>query len=81
LTTALATRDLIGQAKGMLMVLLSLSEDGSWRLLVRLSQTTNRKVHDVAAALVAYLTRGTPLPDDVRDQLGGGLPSGGAANR
>lgn len=76
LTAAVASRDVIGQAKGMLMVLLTLPEDGAWHLLVRLSQTTNRKVHDVAVVLVAHLTQSTPLPADVRLQLSGALLGG-----
>lgn len=50
---ALAGRDVIGQAKGILMERYQLSDDQAFDLLIAASQHTNRKLHDVAADLVA----------------------------
>ncbi|MBT0567510.1 GAF and ANTAR domain-containing protein [Williamsia sp. CHRR-6] len=49
---ALTNRDIIGQAKGMLMERYSLSADEAFRLLARLSQDTNTKLVDVALQVV-----------------------------
>ncbi len=49
----LASRDLIGQAKGILMERHKLSADQAFALLSRLSQDLNRKVADVAADFTA----------------------------
>lgn len=46
-------RDVIGQAKGILMERHRLSADQAFDVLSRLSQDLNRKVHDVAADLAA----------------------------
>ena len=53
LDRAIASRDLIGQAKGMLMVTHQLDADAGFELLRRHSQNTNTKVHDLAAHLVS----------------------------
>jgi AmiR/NasT family two-component response regulator len=42
----------IEQAKGILMGQHRCSAEDAFRILVRLSQDTNRKLHDVAEALV-----------------------------
>lgn len=47
----LTHRDLIGQAKGILMERYEISGERAFLLLTRLSQNTNRKLHDVAAEL------------------------------
>lgn len=52
LTRALATRDLIGQATGILMERYKITGDQAFRLMVRVSQDTNRKLRDVADQLV-----------------------------
>ncbi|MFG1673793.1 GAF and ANTAR domain-containing protein [Micromonospora sp. NPDC049282] len=52
LTQALGTRDLIGQAKGILMERHRLTGEQSFRLLVVSSQHTNTKLLDVARHLV-----------------------------
>lgn len=52
LTLALGSRDLIGQAKGILMERYKITGDQSFRLLVQVSQDTNRKLRDVADFLV-----------------------------
>jgi GAF domain-containing protein len=51
--SALATRDLIGQAKGILMARSGIDADEAFRLLVRASQRTNVKVAEIARDLVA----------------------------
>jgi GAF domain-containing protein len=50
---ALASRDLIGQAKGVLMERYKITPDQAFALLARASQDTNRKLHEVAE----YLTQ------------------------
>ncbi len=53
LGTALASRDLIGQAKGVLMERYKITADQAFALLARASQDTNIKLHEVAG----FLTR------------------------
>ncbi|GAC68590.1 GAF and ANTAR domain-containing protein [Gordonia soli] len=50
--SALATRDIIGQAKGMLMERYDISAFGAFDMLRRLSQETNTPVVEVAEQLV-----------------------------
>ncbi|MFI9400706.1 ANTAR domain-containing protein [Nocardia sp. NPDC052316] len=57
LSRAMSTRDLIGQAKGILMERHKLSSDQAFALLVRASQHTNIKLIDVAE----YLTHSGEL--------------------
>lgn len=52
LARALASRDLIGQAKGILMHSRRITADEAFALLVRRSQQTNTKLVDVADAVV-----------------------------
>jgi AmiR/NasT family two-component response regulator len=51
LQAALTTRDVIGQAKGVLMERHGIGADEAFERLVRLSQDTNTKLHDVAARI------------------------------
>jgi AmiR/NasT family two-component response regulator len=60
LQQALATRDLIGQAKGVLMATEALSADEAFRRMVRESQRTNRKLTEIAAEVVASKGRLAP---------------------
>jgi GAF domain-containing protein len=53
LRTAVSTRDLIGQAKGILMERFKLNQDQAFAVLVGASSHTNRKVRDVAEELCA----------------------------
>ncbi len=53
LHTALAHRDLIGQAKGIVMERFHLDADQAFALLARLSQEEHTKLRDVAARIVA----------------------------
>jgi GAF domain-containing protein len=48
---AIATRDLIGQAKGILMERYKLTSDEAFQLLVLASQRHNRKLRDIAEEL------------------------------
>ncbi len=50
--TALASRARIEQAKGVLMGTRGCTEEGAFQLLVELSQSSNRKLREVAEALV-----------------------------
>jgi AmiR/NasT family two-component response regulator len=52
LREALENRDVIGQAKGMLMERHGISADEAFDRLVRISQDTNVKLHTVAERLV-----------------------------
>jgi len=51
--TAQATRDVIGQAKGILMHQFRIDADAAFDLLRRLSQERNQPLHDIATELVA----------------------------
>jgi transcriptional regulator with GAF, ATPase, and Fis domain len=51
LRLAIDSRDLIGQAKGVLMERYSLTADQAFAVLLRLSQTTQRKLGDLAREL------------------------------
>ncbi|WP_406816709.1 GAF and ANTAR domain-containing protein [Mycobacterium sp. M23085] len=50
--SALASRDVIGQAKGVIMERFNLDSVEAFRLLTRLSQQSNTRLVDVAAALI-----------------------------
>jgi transcriptional regulator with GAF, ATPase, and Fis domain len=56
LANAVASRDLIGQAKGILMERYKISPERAFLVLTRVSQNTNRKLHDIATELVRYGT-------------------------
>jgi GAF domain-containing protein len=53
LQEALRNRDVIGQAKGILISQSQCTEDEAFDLLRRASQRENRKLHDIAAEIVA----------------------------
>ena len=53
LRVALASRDVIGQAKGILMERYKISADQAFDLLIAASQRTQRKLHEVAADLAS----------------------------
>ena len=52
LATAVVSRDLIGQAKGILMERYKITGERAFLVLTRVSQTSNRKLHEVAVELV-----------------------------
>ena len=53
--TSVETRDVVGQAKGILMERYGIGGAAAFALLVRVSRTSNRKLRDVCEELV--LTR------------------------
>ncbi|WP_375480483.1 anti-sigma factor antagonist [uncultured Jatrophihabitans sp.] len=57
---ALLNRDVIGQAKGVLMATRKLSAEEAFGLLAQISQRTNRKLTDIAAEVA--LTGSLPEP-------------------
>lgn len=65
LRDALTRRDIIGQAKGIIRVLMRTDADAAFALLSGLSQDTHRKIYDVATALVEASATGQPLPADL----------------
>jgi hypothetical protein len=69
LHAALDSRDVIGQAKGILMERYRLTPDGAFALLARASQDTNVKLREVAAELCRTGT--LPGHDDCRQLLAG----------
>jgi hypothetical protein len=66
LRAAMASRAAIEQAKGILMLLTTCSDQGAFDLLAHISSHTHRKVRDVAHAITASAAGRTGLPDDVR---------------
>src|SRR5215210_613583 len=63
LAKAVVSRDLIGQAKGILMERYNVSGERAFLVLTRISQNTQRKLHDIAAELVHERTvPGIPAP-------------------
>jgi hypothetical protein len=56
LNEAVRSRDLIGQAKGILMERYTISDERAFLTLRRISQDTNRKLHDIADELVRTRT-------------------------
>jgi transcriptional regulator with GAF, ATPase, and Fis domain len=62
LNRAIGTRDLIGQAKGILMERHKLTAEQAFTLLVRTSQATHIKLRDIAEQLATVGV--LPIPDD-----------------
>ena len=63
LAKAVVSRDLIGQAKGILMERYKISPERAFLVLTRVSQDSNRKLHDIATELVRQGTvPGLPAP-------------------
>ena len=57
LEVALESRDIIGQAKGIIMVTMHCDADRAFQLLVTQSQAENRKLVDVAGEIAAHVAR------------------------
>jgi hypothetical protein len=74
LRTAMASRACIEQAKGILMLLTSCTEQVAFELLAHMSSHTHRKVRDVATTLTESVTGGVPLPEDIRAILRDACP-------
>jgi hypothetical protein len=68
LKEALERRSVIDVARGVLMATWSCTEEEAWELLVRVSQHSNTKLHDVAEAVVAA-TQNRPMPTFLQDHL------------
>ena len=73
---ALASRDVIGQAKGVLMERYKITSDQAFALLAKASQDTNRKLHEVAE----YLTH-TGILDTERGHGSAGGTSSSTGRR
>ena len=56
LNEAIKTREIIGEAKGILMAREGVSEDGAFQMLVTASQNTNTKLREIAQKIVAETT-------------------------
>ncbi len=65
LRSAMASRATIEQAKGVLMLLTSCSEQVAFDLLAHISSNTHRKVRDVAQSIADSACGQTTLPADV----------------
>lgn len=68
------TRPTIDLARGILMASFGLSPEAAWSVLVRTSQNTNTKLHDLAQDLVSTV-HGTELPEQVQQQLAAAVAS------
>jgi AmiR/NasT family two-component response regulator len=74
LRTAMASRAVIEQAKGVLMLLTGCGDERSFQLLTHISSHTHRKVREVAAELVDSAAGRRGLPADVRSILRDACP-------
>jgi hypothetical protein len=66
LRMAMASRASIEQAKGILMLLTSCSDQVAFDLLAHISSHTHRKVRDVAQVITESAAGQNRLPDDIR---------------
>ena len=71
---AMASRAVIEQAKGVLMLLTTCTDTVAFELLIHMSSHTHRKVREVAAQIMASATGVAGLPDDVREILRDACP-------
>jgi hypothetical protein len=67
--TAMASRAVIEQAKGILMLIAGCSEQVAFEVLTHISSTTHRKVRDLAVAITESACGRAPLPADVQDAI------------
>ena len=74
LRTAMSSRAVIEQAKGVLMLLTGCADTVAFDMLTHISSHTHRKVRDIASILVGSATGGCPLPDDVKAILRDACP-------
>jgi ANTAR domain/PAS fold len=74
LRAAMASRAAIEQAKGILMLLTTCSDQVAFDLLAHISSHTHRKVRDVALAITRSASGHGRLPDDVRDIIRDACP-------
>jgi hypothetical protein len=66
LRAAMASRAVIEQAKGILMLLTSCGEQVAFDLLAHISSNSHRKVRDVAVAIVESAAGHAGLPEDIQ---------------
>ena len=66
LRAAMASRASIEQAKGILMLLTSCSDQVAFDLLAHISSHTHRKVRDIAQVITESASGRGRLPDDIR---------------
>jgi hypothetical protein len=78
LRTAMASRAAIEQAKGILMLLTSCSDQVAFDLLAHISSHTHRKVREVAVAITESASGHGVLPADIRAILHDACPPTGA---
>ena len=78
LRAAMASRAVIEQAKGILMLLTGCTDEAAFGLLSHISGHTHRKLRDVAQAITASASGGTGLPADIRAILRDACPPGTA---
>jgi hypothetical protein len=76
LRTAMASRAVIEQAKGILMLLTGCTERVAFDVLTHISSTTHRKVRDLAVAITDSACGRSPLPADVQDAIRDVCPPG-----
>jgi hypothetical protein len=69
LRTAMASRAVIEQAKGILMLLTGCTERVAFDVLTHISSTTHRKVRDLAVAITDSACGRSALPADVQDAI------------
>jgi hypothetical protein len=74
LRAAMASRAVIEQAKGILMLLTSCRDQTAFDLLGHISSHTHRKVRDVARAITESATGGARLPEEIRAILRDACP-------
>jgi hypothetical protein len=74
LRAAMASRAVIEQAKGILMLLTSCREQSAFDLLGHISSHTHRKIRDVARAITESAAGGARLPDEIRSILRDACP-------
>ena len=74
LRAAMASRAVIEQAKGILMLLTGCRDQTAFDLLGHISSHTHRKVRDVARAITESATGGARLPEEIRAILRDACP-------
>jgi AmiR/NasT family two-component response regulator len=70
----MASRAVIEQAKGVLMLLTGCADQAAFDLLTHISSHTHRKVREIAQELVGSATGRDPLPADVKEILRDACP-------
>ena len=74
LRAAMASRAVIEQAKGILMLLTSCRDQTAFDLLGHISSHTHRKIRDVARAITESAAGGARLPEEIRSILRDACP-------